>query len=50
MICLSFKNPSGQAAQLSEKLLKDLRSSHFGFNDNSGRNTYMTTKQVEALN
>ncbi|CAK84478.1 unnamed protein product (macronuclear) [Paramecium tetraurelia] len=45
-----FKNPSGQPAQLSEKLLKDLRSSHFGLNDNVSKNTFMTTKQMEALN
>ncbi|CAD8205244.1 unnamed protein product [Paramecium pentaurelia] len=46
----NFKNPSGKAAQLSEKVLKDLRSSHFGFNDYNGRNTFMTTKQMESLN
>ncbi|CAD8188402.1 unnamed protein product [Paramecium octaurelia] len=45
----NFKNPSGKAAQLSEKLLKDLKSSHFGFNDDSGRNTFMTT-QMATLN
>ncbi|CAD8079471.1 unnamed protein product [Paramecium primaurelia] len=46
----NFQNPSGQAAQLSDKQLKDLRSSHFEFNDHSGKNTFVTTKQMEALN
>ncbi|CAK61976.1 unnamed protein product (macronuclear) [Paramecium tetraurelia] len=44
----NFKNPSGKAAQLSEKLLKDLKSSHFGFNCKSDRNTFVTT-QMETL-
>ncbi|CAK65311.1 unnamed protein product (macronuclear) [Paramecium tetraurelia] len=46
----NFNNPLGQAAQLTDKQLKDLRSSHFGLNDHSGKNTYVTTKQMEALN
>ncbi|CAD8120615.1 unnamed protein product [Paramecium sonneborni] len=45
----NFKNTAGQPGQLTGKVLNDLRFSHFGLNDNSSRNTFMTQNKWKHI-